>query len=359
MNKKIASFVTSVFLLSGCAGPVTAPPLGTSEEVWQESRLQQEAVYKSIMEDEDRLYDVAFPMMAANASFCGEKAGPALGVTYWNMPSVRESYRAAAASLYNLHDQLAVQHIAHDAPAYRAGIRSGDLIVSINGQKIEPGNNARKRALDILRRAGYDPVDFALDRAGKTWRVSVTPIKACNYGLAYNYGDSSVNAMSDGKNIVFSRGIMRFAKTDNELALVIGHEMAHNAMGHVDKQMQNALMGGVGGLLIDTLLLSAGVNSGSEFSRAGQSIGVSAHSIAFEQEADYVGMYFMERAGISSAHVADFWRRWAAEDPQLINNRSTHPTSPERFIAINRAREEIVQKKSAHQPLVPAFKEER
>lgn len=362
MSKKITTaclVVVCLGLMSGCATPVTAPPLGTSDEFQQERQLQTDAVYQRIIEDEDRLYDIAFPMMAANTSFCGAMTAPALGMTYWNLPILRKKYRAAAFSLYNLQDDLAVQHIAHDSPAYRAGIRSGDVVIAVNGQNIPKSAQARQAVRDILKRASFDRIEFSLGRAGKPRQVSVTPVAVCSYGLAYNPNDSAVNAMSDGKNVIIPRGMMRFAENDNELALVIGHEMAHNAMGHVDKQSQNALMGGLGGLLVDSLLSSAGVSSGGEFTRMGQAAGVGRYSVAFEQEADYVGMYFMERAGYSASGAGNFWRRWAAEDSGMINNRSSHPTSPERFIAITHTYDKIRQKKSSSQQLVPSFREDQ
>ena len=101
---------------------------------------------------------------------------------------------------------------------------------------------------------------------------------------------------------------------------------------------------------------SAGQRETGYGAREDQRVGCAGD--AFEQEADYVGMYFMERAGYNSTGVADFWRRYAAESPKSVSKRTTHPTSPERFIAIERTHREIAHKKAAGQPLIPNLKQE-
>ncbi len=116
------------------------------------------------------------------------------------------------------------------------------------------------------------------------------------------------------------------------------------------------MAGSLGGLLIDSLFAAGGVSTGGQFSNMGASIGASSNSIAFEQEADYVGMYFMERAGYSAANVAQFWRRMAAETAQDVTARTSHPTSPERFLAIEATYKEIIQKKATGKKIAPTLK---
>ena len=58
----------------------------------------------------------------------------------------------------------------------------------------------------------------------------------------------------------------------------------------------------------------------------------------------------------SAAGVANFWRRMATEDAASVTARQSHPTTPERFLAIEKTYAEISAKKKAHKPLVPNFK---
>jgi predicted Zn-dependent protease len=175
----------------------------------------------------------------------------------------------------------------------------------------------------------------------------------CGFPVVIDNKDKDINAYTDGKKIVISRKMLEFVNNDNELALVIGHELAHAALGHVNKSMQNAAIGQIGGFAIDQLLASQGLSTGGQFASLGGGIAQARYSVAFEQESDYVGIYFMERAGFDTAGVASFWRRMAANDSRTITQRTSHPTSPERFIAIDRAQKEVAAKKKAGQPLVP------
>lgn len=196
--------------------------------------------------------------------------------------------------------------------------------------------------------------DFCKPRVRQiSWRGQKVWI--CNYAVAVNKADKEINAHTDGEKIIISQKMLDFINTNNELALVVGHELAHAALGHVGKLTQNAALGQIGGFAVDQLLASAGVSTGGQFSSLGGGLAQQRYSIPFEQEADYVGMYFMARAGFDTAGAAQFWRRMAANDARAITQRSSHPTSPERFIAIERTRKEIAAKKAAGEPLVPNY----
>lgn len=134
-----------------------------------------------------------------------------------------------------------------------------------------------------------------------------------------------MNAFADEDRVVFHRGMMRFVKNDDELALVVGHELAHNVMGHIDKSKQNALWGALGGALIDVAFAAGGINTKGDFSDAGARAGALAHSPEFESEADYVGLYFAVRAGYDVEKSEEFWRRCAADDPSASARRRPIP----------------------------------
>jgi predicted Zn-dependent protease len=177
---------------------------------------------------------------------------------------------------------------------------------------------------------------------------------ACDYPVELGTS-SEVNAYADGQRIVIELGMMRVAQRDEELALVIAHELAHNAMGHSDAAATNAVLGGALGLLADIALGVAtnGVYVGTGYTEIGAEVGAEIHSVEFEQEADYVGMYILKRAGFPIGDAPDFWRRMAMESPDTIKLRTTHPTSPERFVALKAAIAEIEEKVAGNRPLLP------
>ncbi len=98
-------------------------------------------------------------------------------------------------------------------------------------------------------------------------------------------------------------------------------------MGHYDKKVQNALLGELGGALVDGGFMLGGVYTGTTFTRHFKKVGARAFSVQFEREADYVGAYYAARAGYDISGAAEVWRRsgWkvrtASASPQRIRSR--------------------------------------
>ena len=81
-----------------------------------------------------------------------------------------------------------------------------------------------------------------------------------------------------------------------------------------------------------------------------------AYSPSFEHESDYIGLYILARAGFDYQNAPEFWRLMSRNNPQGIYNRTTHPTTPERFVAMSKTIEEINAKKAKGLRLLPNFK---
>ena len=81
-----------------------------------------------------------------------------------------------------------------------------------------------------------------------------------------------------------------------------------------------------------------------------------AFSVGFEMEADYVGAYYAARAGYDLSGADEVWRAMSLEMPAAIRIASTHPTTPVRYLQMRKVIDEIAEKKSNNQPLVPDLK---
>ena len=129
----------------------------------------------------------------------------------------------------------------------------------------------------------------------------------CDYRVEIS-DDAEINAFADGEKILVTPAMMEFAKSDNELGIVLSHEFAHNLMGHPGSKKTNAIIGAILGAIVDGL---AGSNEGN-VSRLGAQIGAGAYSHSTEFEADYIGLYITARAGLDIRDAANFWRRMSA-----------------------------------------------
>jgi beta-barrel assembly-enhancing protease len=72
-----------------------------------------------------------------------------------------------------------------------------------------------------------------------------------------------------------------------------------------------------------------------------------------------VGLYIAQRAGYDLGSMPDIWRRMAAADSRGIYAGSTHPTYPERYIAMQQTINEIHAKEEKQQALLPTFQEKK
>ncbi len=162
-----------------------------------------------------------------------------------------------------------------------------------------------------------------------------------------------VNAYADGNKVVVLPGLLEFAKTDEELAFVLSHELAHNMMRHPQKSQGNQILGTLLGGAVDMLIASQGVNSQGAFSKVGAATATLSFSPEFEREADYIGMYILARSGYDADKAPEFWRRMAERNPDAIYVSTTHPNNAERYVAMQKTVREIADKRHRGVVLLP------
>ncbi|HYE52305.1 MAG TPA: M48 family metallopeptidase [Azospirillaceae bacterium] len=340
--------------LAGCAAPSTLAPTADGAAVSQEALNQRRLVADRIMADQARLHAVTWKIAAANADLCGEKVAWRSGIAAATIRDFEGEWAGVAVEKFALDDRVTVTIVTPGSPAEAAGLRVKDKIVSIDGGAAPAGKRASEKLHEALEKAleGGRTVTLGLVRDGQPVTAALTPAKVCAPHPVY-VDTQELNAYADGENIFITRGMMRFLPEDKELALVVAHELAHNSEGHIDAKRTNAMAGAAGGLLLDVLAAAAGVNTQGAFSDAGARAASQAYGVEFEQEADYVGMYFLSRSGYPMDGVEDVWRKMAAEHPESIYSRNSHPTAPERFLAIGSARSEISTKRTGGAALMP------
>lgn len=277
---------------------------------------------------------------------------PRLGIQSISAQDVPAETREAAISALNLKaDRPTIISVAEGSPAAKAGIRKDDVFASLDGEPV-PGTGTVAWMSERLKGAGDRPIQVGIERDSQTKIFSVTPVFACSYPIVLA-NTNQANAFTDGKIIVVHAGILRIAQTDAELALVVGHELAHITTRQFEKHEQNRVAGAVGGAVVDVMFAMARVNTGGAFTRQGGQIGARAFGTEFEKEADYVGAYYAARAGYEVAGAERLWRAMAQEDPKSLVYAGVHPTSPERFVQMEKTTEEIAAKRRRGLPLVP------
>ena len=154
----------------------------------------------------------------------------------------------------------------------------------------------------------------------------------------YNLVQSNqVNAwcMPGGKIVVYT-GILPITQTEQGLAVVLGHEIAHAVARHGNERMSQGLAAQLGGVALDIALSQKPAATRNLFMTAygiGANYGVLLpYSRLQESEADKLGLIFMAIAGYNPNEAVTFWQRMAAQSqgapPEFL---STHPSDARRI----------------------------
>lgn len=148
---------------------------------------------------------------------------------------------------------------------------------------------------------------------------------------AISSNDLNAYVMPSGKIIFYTGIINRLSLSDDEIAAIMGHEMAHALREHSREQLsrQLATYGGIS-LAANMFGLSSGqVQIANLVNEFGLSL---PHSRTQEREADQIGLELMARAGYNPNAAISLWQKMQAADgagtPEFL---STHPHSQNRI----------------------------
>ena len=349
--------ILAVFVLiglAGCATTTTAPTGASGVAVEAEKRNQAGLVVKSYKADASRLYRLAYPIYQSAAEICrSDKVGPSLGlIGVATLDTVPKDYKDAAQAELGLAQGVSITFLPEYSAAAKSGLMVGDQVIGVGKTAIPIGRaglSAFAKAAQSLDVTSMQ-VDVTVIRNGVQVVVLVKPEILPRIGLNYDPFTSMVNAFADGTSVNFTRGLLRSMPTDTSVSMVVAHELAHNCQGHIEAKKTNAM----GGLALDILAAAAGVNTQGAFSK----VAANAFSVDFEREADYVGLYYLARAGVSISEARDAYRLLTVETGAALTAGygATHPANPERFVRMEATEKEIEAKRSALQPLVPELR---
>jgi predicted Zn-dependent protease len=145
-------------------------------------------------------------------------------------------------------------------------------------------------------------------------------------------GSKTLNAFCmPGGKIAFYYGILaQLQLSDDEVAMIMGHEMAHALREHARARMGKSAATQVGASVLSAFLGLG--NAGNELLKVGSNLLTLKFSREDESEADVVGLDLAARAGYDPASGVSLWQKMMAVNknapPQWM---STHPASDTRI----------------------------
>lgn len=146
--------------------------------------------------------------------------------------------------------------------------------------------------------------------------------------------------MPGGKIVVYE-GLMKLVSSDDELAVVLGHEVAHAVAKHSNERISQQMLTQYGAQILGQTL-----SQKSEMVQAiaGTVYGVGAQygvtlpfSRKHETEADYMGLILMTMAGYNPDKAVTFWQKMSASSGGKVPEfMSTHPSDARRISDIQK-----------------------
>lgn len=171
----------------------------------------------------------------------------------------------------------------------------------------------------------------------RDWRWSVALVDA----------PDTVNAwcMAGGRMALYSGLFRQLELTDDELAQILGHEIAHALANHSAEGMSMAMAQKAGMSVLQASVKTSGALNGAALA-ALLAIDL-PHSRAAEAEADRMGIELAARAGYEPLAAVTLWAKMARQDdvrpPQFLG---THPSPANR-------REALLALAPQMRPLIP------
>lgn len=325
-----------LILLAGVAGCVTTGPGASRGEIESMRRTLEAKRLRHLFEEESRLNRIGYQILSTLPNEERQREIPFVGLL------VRDSGKeiARAFSLKKEKGVVVTGLLTREA-AIQSGLEPGDLITSVAGKPVSREKDFK--ALVTQSTPGTS-LKFKAQRRGVEFE-SRLPVQTVWREISFKLNDrkKEVNAYATFFGIQFTLPMMTFLATDDELAVIVGHEIAHILKGHVSKGVGTStvsgVLGGLASIPVNMLLPGAG----SVVSYFVTSATEAQFSQEFEKEADYFGLQLVHRAGFDLRAGTRVWERFAVELPKRMSLGflNTHPSTPERFVRTEKAIQEL------------------
>ncbi|QLQ13808.1 MAG: M48 family metallopeptidase [Brevundimonas sp.] len=217
--------------------------------------------------------------------------------------------------------------------AYNEALGRNQVLLTNNAALQQQSDAAWAEALRTQRVSNDAAGNARIRRVGDRI-VQAAGLSGTRWDYALFTSDSPNAFVLPSGKISVTTGLLALVQNDDQLATVIGHEMAHSVAQHAaERYSQNA---------IASIGLQVASGLAGDYGRAvGSFGGLAAHGVLLpysrrdELEADRLGVDLMQRAGFRPLESAALWRLMAAQRQTNVPQfASTHPSDLTRIAAL-------------------------
>ena len=224
-----------------------------------------------------------------------------------------------------------------------SGTKRSQLNVLSESDERELGEEAYQEALSekgvkkVTSGPDYDRVQRVADRIeDASERLHAKAVRGFEWQWTVIDDDKTVNAwaLPGGKSAVYT-GMLRMAKSDDELAVVMGHEASHAIARHAGERISSNMV--IQGALQGTSMALGDMSPAAQQATMaalglGSNVGVLLPwSRLQESEADDLGLLIAADAGYDPRTAIDLWTRMSSQSGAPPEFLSTHPSENTRI----------------------------
>ncbi len=286
------------------------------------------AVFTALRDLDMRVAAVAERLAIANVKLCTATTART-GLVLYDLAQYTPETREDAKAVFGFGGSIVVAGVVEGSASARAGVRPGDVVEAIDGAPVDvplPSAGDKEttdRIVSVeerIARAGADgQLSLAVSRDGARRIIDLQPRMGCasRYEVMMARG---LDAQADGSVVQIAVGMVEAARNEDELAVVLAHELAHNVLRHRAR------------------LDAAGISRGA-LAGFGRNVGYIRRS---EIEADMLGIVLLTNAGYDVEAPARFWRWFGPRHNNSIFLSRTHPSWSTRASVYDREAAKIV-----------------
>jgi hypothetical protein len=322
----LSMILTAFLLVNGCANTNTGPPISQSELKKLEDEIETMAT-EIYINDLVSVWKVGLKILDILPEGALKKHAVIGVLIVDNSENIARFYKLPT------EEGCVVVSVIDNYIADLAGIRAGDIIKEIEGEEIKDSSQVAFKSGEsstVVVERNDTRISFDIKPEEKPYvRISLKET-------------GRINAYAKFSGIQFTSGMVHFVEDDDELAVIMGHELAHLTAKHLPKNIRMAALCGTLGCLTGPFVRLTSKALYAPYSRGN------------EREADYLGLIYAHNAGYDVEKGVALWKRFALEIPKSRSKSflRTHPASPERILRVKMVVELIKSGKNPPEDLI-------
>ncbi len=323
------SIIFLIFIFKGCVSYKENGLYPLNEQEKQEALLQKEILITEMANSSKKIHKIAWPILRNNSNICKKSFTYSYGMLFASPEDIPEKENFLFKALFNskinkyLYDDYEVNSfpiilsVAKDSPADLAGLENNDIILKINDKNTKNFRKSFKKSITHSNK-----LKVLVFRNGNIIEKKIEGINICDYSIQ-PFPAGSPNAFADGKKVFITIAAIKLAESDDELAFLIGHELAHNIFHYNTGGASEAYTESINYLDRPKIRNVSAIFTWTNEKR--------------ETEADIEGTKIAFKGGYNLDKVSDYWRRLSVFNPNYIKQSSyIYRSNAARAVIINK-----------------------